>query len=269
VVTREDCGAVAILRLAHGRANALDPEILGALGEALTAAATRAVVLTGEGAMFSAGVDLKRLAAGGPDYPGALLPALGDCFARLFYHPRPVVAAVNGHAIAGGCVLACAADRRVAARGAARIGVTELLVGVPFPAIALEIMRSALSPGHFAEMVYGGRTVSVEEAARRGLVDEVVEPSGLVDAAVAAAEARRDPPRDLRPHQGAGPAAHARLPRRARGADRSRGGAVLARARGAGGDPPLRGEDAGRRPFLDTLPPAPPLRVGYLMPGGA
>ena len=188
MVTREDCGAVAILRLAHGRANALDPEILGALGEALTAAAARAVVLTGEGAMFSAGVDLKRLAAGGPDYPGALLPALGDCFARLFYHPRPVVAAVNGHAIAGGCVLACAADRRVAARGAARIGVTELLVGVPFPAIALEIMRSALSPGHFAEMVYGGRTVSVEEAARRGLVDEVVEPSGLVDAAVAAAE---------------------------------------------------------------------------------
>ena len=188
MVVREDRGPVTILRLAHGRANALDPEVLRALGDAVAAAAARAVVLTGDGAMFSAGVDLKRLAAGGPDYPGALLPALADCFARLFYHPRPVVAAVNGHAIAGGCVLACAADRRLAARGVARIGVTELLVGVPFPAIALEIMRSVAGPGHFAEMVYGGRTVSVDEAARRRLVDEVVEPAALVDAAVAEAQ---------------------------------------------------------------------------------
>jgi enoyl-CoA hydratase len=139
--------------------------------------------------MFSAGVDLKRLAASGPDYPGALIPALVDCFARLFYHPRPVVAAVNGHAIAGGCVLACAADRRIAARGGARLGVTELRVGVPFPAIALEIMRAVVPPRHLAEMVYGGGTVSVDEALDRGLLDSVVEPASLLDAALAEAEA--------------------------------------------------------------------------------
>jgi enoyl-CoA hydratase len=139
--------------------------------------------------MFSAGVDLKRLAASGRDYPGALIPALVDCFARLFYHPRPVVAAVNGHAIAGGCVLACAADRRIAARGGARLGVTELQVGVPFPAIALEIMRAVVPPRHLAEMVYGGGTVSVDEALDRGLLDAVVEPASLLDAALAEAEA--------------------------------------------------------------------------------
>jgi enoyl-CoA hydratase/carnithine racemase len=190
MIVREDRGAVTVLRLAHGRANALDPEVLGALGEAVTGAATAgAIVLTGAGTMFSAGVDLKRLAAGGPDYPGALIPALSDCFARLFYHPHPVVAAVNGHAIAGGCVLACAADRRLAARGAARIGVTELLVGVPFPAIALEIMRTVVPPAHFAEMVYRGRTWGVEDAQRRGLLDAVVEPEALLAAAVAEAEA--------------------------------------------------------------------------------
>lgn len=188
-VVREDRGTVAVLRLAHGRANALDPEVLGALGAAVTAAAeARALVLTGSGAMFSAGVDLKRLAAGGPDYPSALLPALVDCFARLFYHPRPVVAAVNGHAIAGGCVIACAADRRLAARGGGRFGVTELLVGVPFPAIALEIMRVVVPPHLFAEMVYGGRTWSLEEAAGHGLVDAVVDGDGLLDAAVKEAE---------------------------------------------------------------------------------
>ena len=190
MVIREDRGAIAVLRMAHGRANALDPEILGALSAALEAAAgAPALVLTGTGAMFSAGVDLKRLAASGPDYPGALFPALVDCFARLLYHPRPVVAAVNGHAIAGGCVLACAADRRIAARGRARLGVTELLVGVPFPAIALEIMRGMVPARHRAEMIYGGRTLSVDEALERGLVDTVVEPDALLDAAVAEAEA--------------------------------------------------------------------------------
>lgn len=190
MVVREDRGTIAVLRMGHGRANALDPELLGALGAALAQAAeARAVVLTGAGAMFSAGVDLKRLAASGPDYPGALIPALVDCFARLFYHPRPVVAAVNGHAIAGGCVLACAADRRIAARGGARLGVTELQVGVPFPAIALEIMRAVVPPRHLAEMVYGGGTVSVDEALDRGLLDSVVEPASLLDAALAEAEA--------------------------------------------------------------------------------
>ncbi len=190
MVVREDRGAIAVLRMAHGRANTLDPETLGALSAALEAAAgAPALVLTGTGAMFSAGVDLKRLAASGPDYPGALIPALVDCFARLFYHPRPVVAAVNGHAIAGGCVLACAADRRIAARGGGRFGVTELLVGVPFPAIALEIMRAVAPARHLAEMVYGGRTLSVEDACERGLVDTIVEPGALLDAAVAEAEA--------------------------------------------------------------------------------
>ena len=190
MVVREDRGAIAVLRMTHGRANALDPEILGALSAALEAAAgAPALVLTGAGAMFSAGVDLKRLAASGPDYPGALIPALVDCFARLFYHLRPVVAAVNGHAIAGGCVLACAADRRIAARGGGRFGVTELLVGVPFPAIALEIMRAVVPGRHLAEMVYGGRTLSVEDARERGLFDTVVEPGALLDAAIAEAEA--------------------------------------------------------------------------------
>lgn len=190
MVLREDRGAVAVLRIQHGRANALDPELLGAIGQALTAAEDAgAVVLTGTGPMFSAGVDLKRLAAGGSGYPAALLPALSDCFARLFFHPRPVVAAVNGHAIAGGCVLACAADRRLGTLGPGRIGVTELLVGVPFPAIALEIMRSVAAGPALAEMLYTGRTWDMADAAARGLVDALVDPDALMDTAVREAAA--------------------------------------------------------------------------------
>ena len=77
---------------------------------------TRALVLTGSGAMFSAGVDLLRVVAGGADYVRVFLPAINRMFQALFAFPKPVVAAVNGHAIAGGCIMVCAADWRLMAR---------------------------------------------------------------------------------------------------------------------------------------------------------
>jgi enoyl-CoA hydratase len=183
---------IAVLTLAHGKANALDIELCGALVthfKTLRTSGTDAVVVTGTGRMFSAGVDLVRLSEGGAPYVRRFLPALHRLYDTVFNHPKPVVAAVNGHAIAGGCVLACCADRRIAARDGGRIGVTELLVGVPFPALAFEIMRFATAPQHFADGVLSGATFAPDAALARGLVDEVAEPSGLLDRAVAAAQA--------------------------------------------------------------------------------
>ena len=105
------------------------------------AQAKSALVITGQGKIFSAGVDLKRLSKEGAAYIRKFLPALDKLYDAVFFHPKPVVAAVNGHAVAGGAVLACCADRRIMARAGGRIGVTELLVGVPFPALAFEIVR--------------------------------------------------------------------------------------------------------------------------------
>ena len=122
------------------------------------------MIITGTGTIFSAGVDLRRLLDGGSAYLADFLPALDRMLRRLLFLPKPVVAAVNGHAIAGGCVLACACDRRLAARGPGRVGVTELLVGVPFPAVALETMRLVVPPHRLAEVVYTGRTWPVEDA---------------------------------------------------------------------------------------------------------
>ncbi len=142
-------GGIAIVRMNHGKANALDIELCDALAaqfEACRDTETKAVVLTGQGAMFSAGVDLLRLSDGGAPYVRRFLPALHRLYHTVFFFPKPVVAAVNGHAIAGGCVLQSCADRRIAASGASRIGVTELLVGVPFPALAFEVMRFATPP---------------------------------------------------------------------------------------------------------------------------
>jgi enoyl-CoA hydratase len=128
---------IAVVTLAHGKASALDIELCEALTrcfEELRAPEIRAVVLTGQGRIFSAGVDLVRLSSGGTDYVRKFLPVMNRAFDAVFFLPKPLVAALNGHAIAGGCVLACCADRRLMARGGGRIGVTELLVGVPFPA---------------------------------------------------------------------------------------------------------------------------------------
>lgn len=181
---------IAILQLAHGKANALDVELCQGLVDRLQEqehSSARAVILTGKGKVFSAGVDLVRVLNGGPAYLHTFLPALSLAFKTLFFFPKPVVAAINGHAIAGGCVLACAADHRVIARDAGRIGVPELQVGVPFPTIALEIMRFVSSPHHFQNIIYHGTTFLPEDAAERGLADEIVEPQDLMDQALAAA----------------------------------------------------------------------------------
>src|SRR5471030_2357073 len=105
---------IAVLTLTHGKANALDIELCEALAARfmeLRNSDAKAVVVTGQGKIFSAGVDLKRLSEGGAAYVRKFLPALHKHYDTVFYHPKPVVAAINGHAIAGGCVLACCADR--------------------------------------------------------------------------------------------------------------------------------------------------------------
>ena len=98
------------------------------------------------------------------------------------------MAAINGHAIAGGCVLACAADYRVMAQRTGRIGIPELLVGVPFPTIALEIMRFVAAPQHVQTLLYGGTTFPPESAVERGLVDAMVAPEYLFEHAMHVAE---------------------------------------------------------------------------------
>src|SRR5258708_37041522 len=106
--------------------------------EALTArfaeiSSARAVVMTATGRTFSAGVDLVRLLEGGAPYVRKFLPVLSEMFATVFSHPAPVVAAINGHAIAGGCVVACAADKRLMAPRGGRSGGTRGPLAGPVP----------------------------------------------------------------------------------------------------------------------------------------
>ena len=182
---------IAVVTLRHGKANTLDIEFCEALAArfaGLRDGAARAVVLTGQGKIFSAGVDLIRASEGGADYIRRFLPALHRLYDAVFHFPKPVVAAINGHAIAGGAVLACCADRRIMAREAGRIGVTEMLVGVPFPALAFEIVRFAVPPRYLTEFTLSGATYMTDAALQRGWIDEVAEPGDLLEDAVAVAQ---------------------------------------------------------------------------------
>ncbi|WP_419162104.1 enoyl-CoA hydratase/isomerase family protein [Candidatus Palauibacter sp.] len=178
MIQRNDDGGVALIRMAHQPANVLTTEFSDALETEFERvredASVRAAVLTGTGSAFSAGVELFRVVDGAPGYVEALLASLGTLFANLRDFPKPLVAAVNGHAIAGGGVIACACDYRVMASGKGRVGLPELHVGVPFPAVALDIVRGTIPRRHHREVLLLGRSYGPEAAVERGFVDEVV-----------------------------------------------------------------------------------------------
>jgi enoyl-CoA hydratase len=176
---------VTIVRIDHPPVNAFD---LGLVDDAI--ATVRGIqgpiVLTGVGTCFSAGVDLRAIMDGGADYNDRFLAAISDAFLAVFDHAAPVVAAINGHAIAGGCVLAMAADVRLMSAG--RIGLSEVAVGVPFPVAALEICRYVMGPS-VTRAVLQADNIDVQSAAERGWIDEVVAPDDLVARAVGIARA--------------------------------------------------------------------------------
>ncbi|WP_372667117.1 enoyl-CoA hydratase/isomerase family protein [Amycolatopsis kentuckyensis] len=173
-ITLENHQDVAVVRIDHGGGNTLDTDSCRELVLRLEEVAdARAVVLTGTGRIFSAGVDLRRIHDGGATYVSEFLPLLSDALLAVFGCPRPVVAALNGPAVAGGAVLAAACDHRVL--GAGTIGVTELLVGVPFPLAALEILRCAYGTAPLPSLTYSGSTYGGEDALARGLVDELAD----------------------------------------------------------------------------------------------
>src|SRR5580692_5814171 len=184
-----------ILRLAHGKVNALDTDLLHAIAATMGSLSSgQAVVLTGAGRAFSAGVDLKRIAHGGVEYVRVFRPALSQAVKAVFDHPGPVVAAVNGHAIAGGCVLAAACDLRLMSGG--RIGLSELSVGVPFPTVVMEIMRHAVGPAA-GNLVLTARLLHPAQAQSIGLIHDVEAPEALLDSAVARAQAMAKIPAEV------------------------------------------------------------------------
>jgi len=182
MLERDLSDGILTLRLVHGKVSALDLELCDALRaefeNAGESADVRAIVITGSGSTFSAGVDLRRLVDGGKEYVLDFVEALDDMLRAIFLFPKPAIAAINGHAIAGGAIIAFACDYRLMSAG--RIGVPEALVGVPFPPLALEVVRFAVPRQHLQPLLYLARTVEVAEAKEMGIIDEVMPAETLL-----------------------------------------------------------------------------------------
>lgn len=191
MIARDDRDGIRILRLAHGKVSAMDIE----LGEAFMremhdadTAPVKAVIVTGTGSSFSAGVDLFRVVTDGPEYGRRFLPVLDGFLRAALTLPKPMVAAINGHAIAGGCILAACCDHRIMVEGNGRIGIPELAVGVPFPALPLQVLGARLTNAALRDLVFTARTVQVDEAKTIGLIDEKCPSGMLIDRALETAE---------------------------------------------------------------------------------
>ncbi len=183
---------VAVLQLDNGKANALNPELLQTLSTGLDAfdeSSGRALVLTGYDRFFSAGLDLVTLRALDRGAMGAFMGSFDVILGRLFRCPRPVVAAVNGHAVAGGCVLANQADWRVLAEGnKVKYGTNETQLGVGLPPGALPASRQNYGPEATVRGFLLGELFRPDQALELGLVHELAPPAEVLPRALEFAE---------------------------------------------------------------------------------
>lgn len=188
----EHRGSVAVVTLDRPPANAMTAESLTELAATVEQLGddgeTTAIVLTGEGRSFSAGLDLREVVDLPPEQQESLIEALNRAFLSVYSCPRLVVAAVNGHAIAGGLVLVLCCDVRLVADVPLKAGLAEVRVGVVYPVGAIEVARHELASPVLRRLVLTGANVDPAEGLALGVFDRCVAPAELLAAAVATAE---------------------------------------------------------------------------------
>lgn len=181
-VRLEVADGVGTIRLDRPPMNALDREVQRQLHEAAAEAAARgdvrAVVLYGGPKIFAAGADIKEMST--LDYPGmaARATALQAAFTAVARIPKPVVAAITGYALGGGCELALCADVRIAGDNA-RLGQPEILLGIIPGAGGTQRLPRLVGPAKAKDLCFTGRHVRADEALAMGLVDRVVAPDDV------------------------------------------------------------------------------------------
>ena len=186
-VRLEVADGIGTIRLDRPPMNALNvqvqDELRAAAGEATARPDVRAVVIYGGPKVFAAGADIKEM--GDMSYVDMVqrAGALQDCFTAVARIPKPVVAAVTGYALGGGCELALTADFRVCGDNA-KLGQPEILLGIIPGAGGTQRLPRLVGPARAKDLVFSGRFVGADEALRIGLVDKVVAPDDVYAAAV-------------------------------------------------------------------------------------
>jgi enoyl-CoA hydratase len=179
---------IAILRLNRPPVNAVNVDLLRAAGAALRDIAARddlaALIVTGAGKAFCAGLDLKDVPSYSPTGQQEMVLGINRMVATLYALAIPTVAAVNGHAIAGGLVIALSCDYRVGSTAPYQIGLTEARAGIPFPEGAMAVVKAELSPSVARRRTLVGVNSSSQEALADGILDELQSPDDLMPRAL-------------------------------------------------------------------------------------
>jgi Delta3-Delta2-enoyl-CoA isomerase len=172
----EDRGKVAILRLNNGVTNAINPQLVEDLSEALFKIRKefQGVVLAGGDKFFSIGFDLPALVSVGRGEMSEFFYKFNELVLHLFTFPLPVCALISGHAVAAGCILALTGDYRFSAGEKKFIGLNEIKLGVPVPYLADLMLRQTVCDRAATQMLYRGEYMTSSEARGIGLVDEVL-----------------------------------------------------------------------------------------------
>ncbi len=188
----ERVGQIAVLRIDRPPANAIDLDLANEFASALEGIGATdgigALIVTGGGSCFSAGLDLKVVPTYDRTQQQAMVMQVNRLFGGLYGLPLPTIAAVNGHAIAGGVILTLACDYRIGAEGDYKVGLAEARVGVPFPVAAMAIVQSELSHPVARTMVLTARNSSPRDAVSMGVLDELQPPESLLRRAIEVAQ---------------------------------------------------------------------------------
>lgn len=170
-------GGLRVLRLNRPPASALNTPFLLSIEQRLNELAAnpdvKALILTGTNRVLSAGLDLKEAVGFDLQDQTDVVDGLNRAYGALYGFPKPTIAAINGHAIAGGFFFVLGCDYRIAS-DAARFGLTEVRVGVRFPVAAIEMAKVELSPTMSRRLLLSGRNIKADEALDHKILDEVL-----------------------------------------------------------------------------------------------
>ncbi|MBI2061217.1 MAG: crotonase/enoyl-CoA hydratase family protein [Nitrospirae bacterium] len=177
--------SVAVLRLDDGKANTIESTFLAELNACLDLALkdAKAVLLAGREGIFSAGLDLKILPTLPMDQLKPFLRMFGETMLRVWQHPKPVVAAITGHAIAGGAVLALGCDRRIGAQGPFKVGLNEVAIGIVLPPYVVAMAKSVLPEPAWSGAMLFGDLYDPLTAVGKGYLDRALPASQVFDQA--------------------------------------------------------------------------------------
>ena len=183
-------GDVSIIKLDDGKANAFSLDMLESLNACLAEVPrdSGSLIITGREGLFSAGFDLKTLASGDAEAAQKMVKLGFNTLLDLYSFPRPIVAAISGHAVALGIFVAWCCDYRIGIEGKFICQANEVRNNMDIPVQIMEIVKDRLDKKHFYKAIYHAEVYPMHEAISAGYIDEIVPPADLMEKALEKAE---------------------------------------------------------------------------------